>query len=223
MSRERRADAFYSRWARVYELIALRTPGIRGIRREAVGRLDPPSGGIVTDMGCATGPNFGYLRDAVGPDGAVVGVDVARGALGRASASIDRSAWDNVHVVAGDATRPPIVRADAVFAGFVLGMFARPADAVSHWCDLLGAGGRIGLLDFVPNDRWYAVAPNLVLRGLILASAPGRVRFRRDAMKLLASRVEAGHDVLEARCTDRVVTTHWGGIVRIHTGTVANT
>lgn len=221
MSRVQRADSFYSRWARIYEVISSRTPGIRAVRASAATILSPPAGGTVIEMGCATGPNFPYLRSEVGPAGTVVGIDVARGALRRSQLRIARSEWENVHSVRGDATRPPVRSADAVIGPFIVGMFDDPATTVHGWCDLVGEGGRVCLLDLAPSDRWYGPLPNLVLRTIVHASAPGRLRFRWDATRLLAERVTAAQSVLRERCHDRSGSEHWGGIIQITAGTVS--
>lgn len=220
MSRLDRADAFYSRWARVYDLVARWTPGIRHIRRQAVNRIDPAPGETVLDMGCGTGPNFPPLRDRVGAAGTIVGVDVAAGALARAAGSIDRAAWSNVHVLRGDATRPPVESADAVLAGFVLGMFEDPASVVHDWCDLVGPDGRVALVHFAPSERGDAPLGNFLLRGIIFASTPGRNQLGGDAMSLLKRRVAAGHDALASRSRELERSTHWGGIVQLRVGTI---
>lgn len=220
MSRLDRADAFYSRWARVYDLVARWTPGIRHIRQQAVDHLDPAVGETVLDMGCGTGPNFPPLRERVGPAGTIVGVDVAEGALTRAAGTIDRAAWENVHIVRGDATHPPVASADAVIAGFVLGMFENPASAVHDWCDLVDPGGHVALVHFAPSERRDAPLGNLLLRGIILGSTPGRRQLGGEAMALLKRRVAAGHDALASRSRDLERSTHWGGIVQLRVGTI---
>lgn len=220
MSRLDRADAFYSRWARLYDLVARWTPGIRHVRQQAVDHLDPAVGETMIDMGCGTGPNFRPLRDRVGAAGTIVGVDVAGGALARAAGTIDRAGWANVHVIRADATCPPVASADAVIAGFVLGMFEDPASAVDDWCDLVGPGGRVALLHFAPRERGDAPLGNLLLRGIILASTPGRRQLGGDAMALLKRRVAAGHDALDSRSRDIERSTHWGGIVQLRVGTI---
>ncbi|MFC6769815.1 class I SAM-dependent methyltransferase, partial [Natrinema soli] len=100
------AQEFYGRWARLYDLIARRTPGIARLReRAAVAcRLEP--GDTVVEMGCGTGANLPFLRERVGPEGTVIGIDFTRPVLERARAAT--AAYDNVHVLQGDATRPPV-------------------------------------------------------------------------------------------------------------------
>ncbi|MFB6296832.1 MAG: class I SAM-dependent methyltransferase, partial [Halobacteriales archaeon] len=130
-------DRFYSRWAGAYDLLASRAPGIAAVRERSADALALDAGDTVVEMGCGTGVNLPYLRERVGSGGRVVGVDLAAGVLARADRRITRAGWANVSVLRGDARRPPVERADAVLATFVVGMFDDPAAAVERWCDLL--------------------------------------------------------------------------------------
>ena len=75
-------------------------------RRAAVSRLGLESGDRVVDVGCGPGTNFELLREAVGPAGCVLGVDVSPGMLERAERRIAERGWTNVETVRADATRP---------------------------------------------------------------------------------------------------------------------
>jgi len=134
---------FYGRWAELYDRIAT-LPGVAGWRRAAAEEVASP-GDTVIDVGCGTGANFASLRERVGPTGRIVGVDITGPLLDLAR---ERAAGDDtVSVVRGDGTRLPIADADAVLGTFVCGLFADPAAVVDRWCDLVGPGGRVGLLD----------------------------------------------------------------------------
>lgn len=220
MSRSEAADRFYSRWARLYDYLSRNTPGVAHLRAETVDRMDLDPGMCVLDMGCGPGPNFPPVRDAIDREGVLVGMDVASGALHRAERSIAGAGWENVHAIRADATRPPVQEADALIAAFVIGMFDDPATVVDAWCSLVGSGGRIGLLHFARSDRPYGTIPNTALRGLVLASTPGKQRLRSDATELLDRRVNEGHAMLLERCDDFTHSTHWGGIAHILTGVV---
>ncbi len=212
-------DRFYSRWARLYDLISRRTPGIRALRRRTIGAIGLSPGDTVVEMGCGPGPNFGPLRDAVGADGTVVGLDLAGGALARAQRHVRAQGWGNVHVLRGDATRPPVDAADAILGTFVVGMVGDPAAVIERWCDVVGSGGRIGLLHFARSDRRYGAVPNGLLRLLVLTSTPGRRR-TDDATALLDRRVRAAHTALASRCDRITHHTRWGGLAHIAVGRV---
>lgn len=211
MNRSNRAGAaatqsFYTRWARLYDAIASYTPGVRGLRRSAVAtlRLDP--GDTVVEFGCGTGANFPFLRDAVGASGTVVGVDFTPGMVARAARRAER--WENVHVVRGDATRPPVVGAadegvghegidrdgpDAVFASFLMGMLEDPAGAVSTWRSLLRPGGRIALLDLVRSTGAGRPLNPLFERVVRLSAPPGGTESATAMTAQLDERVAAAH------------------------------
>jgi ubiquinone/menaquinone biosynthesis C-methylase UbiE len=230
----RRADggvattqAFYSRWARLYDTIARRAPGVQSLRERAAERLAPPDGGVVVDMGCGTGANLPSLAARVGPAGRVLGVDFTPGVLEIArDRRLNTVAGDCEHVgvVRGDATRPPVRDADAVFASFVSGMLTDPASVVDTWADIVGPGGRLGLLDLArsthPVGRPLNDVFRLVVRG---TSPPGtRSRLATSPAALLDRRVVAAHRALFDRCVDVEHETHAMGYARLSVGTVAD-
>ena len=190
---------FYGRWAGLYDLLATRTPGIRGVRDRTVDALGLEPGDTVVEVGCGTGANFPYLRDGVGEAGQVVGVDLTPGMLARAGDRIERAGWGNVHVLRGDATRPPVTRADAVLGTFVVGMFEDPAAAVERWADVVGPGGRIALLDAGPRERSSPL--DAAFRLFVAASAPPttRLRYAESPARRLGERVAAAREALRSR------------------------
>lgn len=225
------AQSFYTRWAGVYDVIARRAPGADGLRRQAVEALNLDPGDVVLDLGCGTGANLPHLREAVGTDGRVVGVDFAPGPV--ALARERESAWSNVHVVRGDAARPPIGthadsltngRApDAVLASFVVGMLPDPGATVRSWAQHVGSGGRLALVDLARTERtpWRLLNP--VFGVLTRASAPPGTDARReaDAVDVLDRRVATAHEALADCCRDVHKSTHVGGYARISAGRVA--
>jgi ubiquinone/menaquinone biosynthesis C-methylase UbiE len=212
---------FYTRWAGLYDALASHTPGLGGLRERAITRLAPNPGDTVVEMGCGTGANFPYLRERVGDEGTVVGVDLTAGMLAEARDRIEREGWENVHVVAGDAARPPVADADAVFASFVSGMLADPAAAVNRWADIVGEGGRIGLLDLARSTEPVGRPLNALFTGLVFAGLPSKRRGDVvDAPKLLDSRVVAAQRALRDRCEDAHYSTHALGFARLAAGTV---
>ncbi len=57
------------------------------LRRKAVGKMALGRGDSVLEIGCGTGRNFPYLREAVGPEGRIYGVDISPGMLRKARAA----------------------------------------------------------------------------------------------------------------------------------------
>ena len=225
-------QAFYTRWARLYDAIATRTPGVERIRRRAIDGLELAPGDAVVEFGCGTGANFPFLRDAVGPSGTVVGVDFTPGMVARASRRAAR--WENVHVVRGDATRPPIRGVDdagvasgdlgalgapdAVFASFLSGMLEDTAGAVETWISLLRPGGRIALLDLARSTgRGRPLNPLFAL--VVRASTPpGGAASAATLTATLDERVATAHRRLIDRCSATTHETLLLGFVRCSAG-----
>ncbi len=224
---------FYSRWARLYDTIARRSPGVQSLRERAAARLAPPDGGVVVDMGCGTGANLPYLSRQVGPGGRVLGVDFTPGVLavarerlrsGDAGTNTSEGSSAVVGVVRGDATRPPVRDADAVFASFVSGMLSDPADVVHRWANLVGPGGRIGLLDLARSTHPLGRPINGLFRAVVRGTSPPgtRSRFGTSPAVLLDRRVVAAHRALFDRCVDVEHQTHALGYARLSVGTVVD-
>ena len=68
------------------------------LRRRATTGLRLKPGDRVLEIGCGTGRNLPFLRDAVGPAGKVYGVDLSSGMLRRARALCRREQWENVEL-----------------------------------------------------------------------------------------------------------------------------
>lgn len=143
-----RVQANYGAWARVYDWFARATASVGGVRADCAGTLDLAPGDTVVEFGCGPGVNLPVLREAVGPEGRVVGVDITREMLERARVLVARRGWENVHLVRGDATTPPVQHADGVLATFVTSLFPDPYDVVARWCSLADS---IVIANFAPG------------------------------------------------------------------------
>lgn len=219
---------FYGRWARLYDALAT-FPVVGRWRERAADALRLQPGDTVVAMGCGTGANLPHLHERVGPDGRVVGVDLTRPVLARAIAT-GRADQGSVHLLRGDATRPPLVEAeaDAVIGSFVVGMFQDPATVVEDWCDLLGPGGRIALVDMSRSDHPVGRALNPVFRAFVVASTPSGSPIealsalgRPGADRQLTERVRAARTALAERTVDHRFETLGLGFVGLLAGRVA--
>lgn len=91
--------------------------GIPTFTREVdqlVERLDLKRGHTVLDIACGQGNFTSMLARHVGPEGLVIGIDIARAMLRRAARRIEREGLFNVLLIRGDALGMPF--ADAAFA-----------------------------------------------------------------------------------------------------------
>jgi ubiquinone/menaquinone biosynthesis C-methylase UbiE len=102
--------AGYDRVAPLYRALSplfLITPRAR---RKGVAALALRPGDTVLEVGAGSGRNLPYLVDAVGPTGAVIGVDLSAGMLAEARKLIARRGWRNVELIQHDAATMPIDR-----------------------------------------------------------------------------------------------------------------
>lgn len=213
---------FYGRWAALYDRVAT-APGVARWRRAAATHV-ADRGDFVVEMGCGTGVNLPYLSEQVGPEGTVVGVDITGPLLDRARERVVE--LDNASVVRGDATRPPLSDSDGVLGTFVCGLFEDPAAVIDDWCDLVGSGGRVALMDATATEEPLGRPLNPLFRAFVAAGAPGstprevlRAPFARfDAP--LSRRVEASRTALAARTEDRRYETFAAGFVGLLSGRV---
>lgn len=107
-------------------------------------------GARVADVGCGPGALFPALVDAIGPGGALVGVDGDDDAVGAARSVVDSFGWTNVSVVRGRAERSGLEPAsfDVVMMRHVLAHNARQEQAiVDHLATLARPGGMVYLVD----------------------------------------------------------------------------
>src|SRR5260370_12461904 len=74
-----------------------------GLRQRAVDQLKLRRGDRVLEAGCGTGRNFPFLRDAVGPEGRIYGIDLSEGMLRRARKLCQRRQRTNFVSIEADA------------------------------------------------------------------------------------------------------------------------
>src|SRR4029077_5015654 len=132
-----------------------------GLRRKAVARLGLKPGDTVLEVGCGTGRNLRLLREAVGSNGRVVGVDASSGMLAHARRLVSKHGWTNVHLMHRDA-------ADLVLDGEIDGaLFSlsysvlpdREAVLSNVW-EMMRSDGRLVVMDAgLPANRLGRVLP----------------------------------------------------------------
>lgn len=208
----RRIQREYGEWAPIYDWFADTTASVGGVRTGCAAALDLDPGDTVVEFGCGPGVNFPALRSAVGPEGRVVGVDVTGPMLDRARRRVDRQGWENVSLVQGDATRPPISKVDGVLATFVTSLFSDPYAVVSRWCDL---ADHVVLANFAPHGGALA---NAALNGFARLNARLFDFESNDPLGTLERRTAESRRALED-CLDVVVSDDYVlGTIRVHAG-----
>lgn len=108
------------------------------------------AGWTVIDVGCGTGRAIPVLREAVGPSGMVIGLDLTPEMLDQAR---PRCAAARAALVLADARRLPLAdkAADAVFAAGLVTHLPQPAAGFAELARVTRPGGRLVL--FHPTGR----------------------------------------------------------------------
>lgn len=116
----------------------------------AVGELALRPGGRVLDAGCGTARAMLPLRDAVGPEGVVVGVDFTPEML-REAAALGRRGYGEL--IEADSMRLPLAAGafDAVLASGLVHHLPDPAEGLRELARVTRRGGRLAL--FHPRGR----------------------------------------------------------------------
>ena len=213
------ADSFYGRAASVYDRVAT-APIVQPWRDRCVVGLDLSPGDTVVDMGCGTGATLPALREAVGPEGVVVGVDLVAAMLRRARQRVAGNGWENVHLVQGDAARPPVGSVDALVSTFAVGMFDDPGAAVRAWVRTVRPGGRVVLLNAVRTDRLLWRPVNLAFRLFTRLTAPEHRLTVDSPTRLLERRWNESVDALFEHTVDHTTDRLGGGFVVFASGRV---
>lgn len=166
----RRRARRYDLTSRLYWLIGYR---VDRYRREGVDALRLAPGDTVVEIGCGTGHNFPLLREAVGPDGRIVGVDLTDAMLAEARARVERHGWANVELVRADAAEYAFPRGvGGVFSTFALTLVPEFDRVVEHAAGALRPGKRMVVVDFKAPETW----PRWVLRAIVPLLRPFAVR-----------------------------------------------
>lgn len=142
-------------------------PFIKPLRAKAVALLALPSGSRVLDLGCGPGGSFPYLREAVGPSGEVVGVEISPEVVVNARRRVGRHGWDNVQVVEAAAAT---VALSGTFDGAL--MFAAPdvyasQEALDNILPRLRPNARVVIFGAKTSRRRMGSVPNALLRSLV--------------------------------------------------------
>jgi SAM-dependent methyltransferase len=119
-----------------------------GLRKRAVDQLKLRQGDRVLEVGCGTGRNFPFLRDPVGPEGRIYGVDLSEGMLRRARKLCRRRQWTNVVLIEADAANFVSRELfDGVLFSFSYNVMPHHRSVLRQVWKQLRPGGRLVIVD----------------------------------------------------------------------------
>ncbi|MFB0508750.1 MAG: class I SAM-dependent methyltransferase [Thermodesulfobacteriota bacterium] len=155
------AAKYYDFAVRLYGLIGIR----KAYRSRAVKLLGLQRGDCVVELGCGTGLNFPLIVEQIGPEGRLIGVDLAPKMLACARERVERAGWKNIELVQSDIVAynfPQVV--NGVLSIGVFGYIAdgdRVIKAASH---ALAPGGRLVIMDGKRPERLPSLIFNFIVR-----------------------------------------------------------
>ena len=134
---------------------------------ELLARARPVAGERVVDVGCGCGAVTLAVAAAVGPGGAVVGLDVSAPMLARARERA-RGLQTVTFVEADAATHRMAPPADLLVSRFGVMFFDDPAAALANLSGLLRPGGRLAFVCWrAPAQNPWAAVPFAAVRGAL--------------------------------------------------------
>lgn len=157
---QRLAIERYRAHAAGYDASARRT---MPLRRRTVARLRLQPGDTVLDVACGTGLSFGLLREAVGPAGRIVGVELSPHMLALARERCRSESWDNVTLIesAMESAQLP-AGLDAILFNFTHDVLRSPP-ALARIFAAARPGARVAAagMKYAP---WWLAPLNVVVR-----------------------------------------------------------
>ena len=157
----RRRAKRYDFTAQLYYLAGFRQ---WAYRKKAVDALSLAPGDAVVELGCGTGLNFALLKEKVGPQGKIIGVDLTDAMLAGARKRIHRNRWSNIELVQCDAAtfRYPAT-VDGIISTFALTLVPEYETVIQAGAAALKPGGCFVILDMKWPVNWPSCLLPLIL------------------------------------------------------------
>jgi len=133
------------------------------IRARAIEKLNLCPGDRVLDVACGTGLSFSLLREAVGAEGEVVGIEVSPEMMGLARQRVTGAGWQNVTLLESSIESADISgRLDAVLFHFTHDVMRSPA-ALERIFAAVRPDARIAFagMKYAP---WWMAPVNVIVR-----------------------------------------------------------
>lgn len=129
-------------------------------RRLAVEMLELQAGQTMVDLGCGSGLNLELVRERIGAEGTLIGVDFSAKMLGRAKERVNQHGWTNVHLLQrdarllgrGDLAVPNGRGVDRILCTLGLSVFPDWETVLDRTFELLSPCGRYCIMDLYNGD-----------------------------------------------------------------------
>ena len=148
----------FDRSAATYDAVGV--PWFTPIAQQLVAALSPSPGQRALDVGCGRGAALWPLAQAVGPAGAVTGIDLSPVMVEATRGDVAVRGLTNVELHVMDASAPdlPAHSYDVIASSLVLFFLPEPLAALRCWHGLLAPRGRLGVATFSNQDpRWISL------------------------------------------------------------------
>jgi ubiquinone/menaquinone biosynthesis C-methylase UbiE len=143
------------------------------LRQRAIDRLRLNPGGIVIDAGCGTGLSFGDLEQAIGQQGAIIGIELSPSMIEQTRTRATRRGWANVTLLTAPVEEAVIpLKVDAALFCFTHDIM-RNAEAVNNVMNHLKPGATVVSVGL----KW--AAPGRVPINMMVLVRYGRRPFTR--------------------------------------------
>jgi ubiquinone/menaquinone biosynthesis C-methylase UbiE len=161
----RRAEC-YDLTANLYYLIGFRE---FAYRKKAIQALALKPGDTVVEIGCGTGLNFRLLREAVAPEGRVIGLDLTLEMLKKASKRLEVNNWSNIELVQSDVALYQFPeKVDGILSTFAITLIPEYDRIIGNGATALGRGERFVIMDFKLPHNW----PMWLIKLFVFISKP---------------------------------------------------
>ena len=142
-------EKIYKRWAFCYDLVprAYLLGRDTAYRKKAIQRLNLKKGNRVLEVGCATGLTFSFIREAVGEEGEIIGLDYSEALLKKAERRIRRKNWKNIRLVHQEASRMDLgEKVDGILSIYTMPLVYDYQEAIRKAANLLKDNGKLVIL-----------------------------------------------------------------------------
>lgn len=173
-------EKFYTRWSSLYSALFDNPPIIKQMRRRSAMSLELEEGDTVVEIGCGTGANLRYLREEVGKEGKVIGIDISEGMLEKARRKKKRNNWENVELLKHDASKANLdENLEGVLFCFSIGMFEKPGEIIEKWSNKI-ENGCLTITDASKVEGRFGKPINYLMKLFMVISTPPLFKLRFD-------------------------------------------